>query len=563
MKRRMILPLILAALLLLSGCAAPLSSAEPASGEPVSRDILITGSHRDPDLESDPLEGVSLRLTVDTTDPDTKLAGLELTAPDLTDPQSLRIVLAADGEGVTLGLPGVAEKCYRIDYDYLTELAQSQLASLEPGAALSLPQVQDPGVYLPLLQRYGDILAGLVNLRSTKVTAGAYELPGLGVTADECMITRFQPSRETWHDTLEALFTTAREDQELMDQLVLPLAEQAYDSQPYLSMYLEKDEFLDTVTEELQGILEEGLAQVDDIADTLSALSVELATQGQRVVGARVCFDPQAAVGYESWGEASEQRTDALVLYEDGEAEVLARNVLRTDGSLFAGTLTVPEADVLLRYDLGRGGDGQPVFDAYLSAPDVKADIVRESWAGGTLIRLDADVDDTTTSLDALVTSPGTPLTPPEGEIFPITDEASLNAAVEEIGEALDRVFAEPAAPEDGEEGSPAPAPEAEPETEPETAEPADAGVGLAGRILAGSDDAEEPSGGSLSQRLLGGTDPVEDSGASGGSLSQRILAGGGTEDSADADAGLFSRLRGGEDDSSLLDRIRDGSDLP
>ena len=325
-------------LLELLNLSEPEETAENDAG-PVSADLpeLLFGEGRE--------YSVHLRTTADTA-PALDQAELVLRVVPGEDGNSAQLTLSLPGcedisaalvtkeDSVSIALPGFSDTVYEIDREYLRQflgdvLPESAAMSAAEAAAEETLQLPDRADLL----MYAEIILSRANVHNTVESEENYILEGLDQTVS-CTKLTITPSHSDWTDMIRELAGAMRQDEKLTEYLrcyFAGLYEQ--NSRYYAAEYGTKEEFTDSVMEELDEKLAAYEKDPSEITSELVGYSLEIACDSQRVYAIRLGNDSRA-IGYESREEADGSRYDGLFTYDSSASKptaVLLNSLTQTD----------------------------------------------------------------------------------------------------------------------------------------------------------------------------------------------------------------------------------------
>ena len=343
-------------------------------------DYLITGSCYGFGAADTVLPKSSITFSVDTEDDAMNKLGLAVV---FNGSEPLKAVLASDYEGIYLSFPDTMEECYYISFEDLLEILNPYLENtgLNSDSAVDmLYDVISAEELKELVAKYGEILFGIANVHNTSERLVNYELLGLGEKQFALKVT-CRPELTDWRSMLRNLFTTVRDDEQLMDVFMklMQIGSQNMTQKELLGQF-GFSSYQDFVAA-IQGLLDEAIANVNEIADVLNGAELEVATGTKRVYAAKLTLPSGAAFGYESYGDPDEIRKDAIVAYGE-QASVLAMNTLQKMNGGVNGKLNVHfPTEFNLSYVTGRKSDGSMDLDVRASGAGMAATL---KYAGPT-----------------------------------------------------------------------------------------------------------------------------------------------------------------------------------
>jgi hypothetical protein len=208
-----------------------------------------------------------------------------------------------------------------------------------------------------LVVRYRDILFSAANVHNTTEKTVDYELQGLEETQPALKVT-CKPDLDDWRSMLGKLFTTAREDEQLMDVIVKMMEIGGNNGSKALLLEQYGFSSFEEFKPALQELLDEASEHVDEIAEMLNGMELEVASGAKRLYAAKLSIPGGVGFGYESFGNAEDLRKDALVLYEE-QAAVLALNTVKKTDTGVDGRLQISfPVQINVSYGSERQTDG-------------------------------------------------------------------------------------------------------------------------------------------------------------------------------------------------------------
>lgn len=352
--------------------------------------------------------------------------------------------LSLDEEEICFTLPGITEKYYRISYDTLRDLAgkygifpdPDEAADSYSGAAyLQIRELFQSKAVQELLRKYERILFSLASFHNTTETRTDYELAVLGKT-QKCLVLVCRPDAGDWRVMLRKLLSTAAADEDLKNELLIPLAKALYAYDASISFYYSSpEEFAEEMTGSFRKAAENALEEVDSAAEALAEYEFTVAYSGGRVYGLRVLDKDENGISYESYGDVGDGREDVLVFHEDGEDQTLVRSSIRTSGGRTNGRLAAAGETIVLSYYLDSGEDEKPGFDLRLSTPDLNAGLSLEQEEEKTYLRAVYDEAGKGAELEASAEDTEERLTAPEGPGILLSSEKEIEEAFRALSE--------------------------------------------------------------------------------------------------------------------------------
>ena len=146
-------------------------------------------------------------------------------------------------------------------------------------------------------------------------------------------------------------------------------------------------------------------------------------------------------IGYEGFGSPDDTRRDAIVMYNDSGAEIIALNTISMTENGMMGKLTIDMLDVEVRYAFG---DGSPYFSLYagmgeeIGAQLTVADAEEGVLAEAVYNSFDAETEEEQLAvIDLLVTDTDEQVELPEGDWTELKTEEEIKAAAQAIRDAI------------------------------------------------------------------------------------------------------------------------------
>ena len=401
----------------------------------VRQEYLITASSSGFGTLDKALEDSSVRVGVDTAQEGALLLSLDLS---LNGSEPLRVLLSFEKEGLSLALPGSAEKIYTVSYKDLGALINA--AQKESDISLSAPSLDtlkdklDLQAMKELAKRYAGILFSAANPHNTEERFGLVRLQGLGEETF-CLCISCTPKAGDWRAMINDLLSNAKSDdelQELMGKVLRSLsAAPGFQNSLYNMGFSDVEELI----EALPQLFDPAGDNLNDLLDSLDGLSIEAAVGAGRIFALTLRDEYGEGFGYESYGTLETQRRDALVSYYNfDEAEFLLLNELEKYAGTVKGRLSGARKDAALSYLFTRS-DGMLDFDLRYTLDDLMLCAVLGGEAENR--ELSIAYDDFEGSVRASVhrVQAEEPLRFPEGERTALHSEEELSEA------ALDLAF--------------------------------------------------------------------------------------------------------------------------
>ena len=353
--------------------------------------------------------------------------------------------ISYDREGrVGLLLPDFSNEYYLID-PYI--LAGGSLEEYSVSADLAEAVSSDVNEILKLesprdtLYRYEDVLFSIANDHNTTEEEGIYRLEGLNESV-ECTILRVMPSQSDWQAMLRRFAETASKD-EILLKYVETIAGSQYDSEYYYQYYYERDEYIEEMKEDFLSLLEDIRSTAPEYAEDLAGAYMEVAYNGTRVYALRFCDCYDDGIEYESFGDVSSSRKDALFIRDWGTLEKAAENTVRKTGRKIAGKFVIPEEDIQLSYVLTNSQETGKLrnIDARLLSYDTEVNLVIDTSEENTDISFTLDEFASTISADLKIADTDETVTLPEHIERVIDTEEEFYAAIDDLSNAVSAAF--------------------------------------------------------------------------------------------------------------------------
>lgn len=332
-KEAVVNPTIEAASLTLSGKAS--EKAEEELG--INTDVEITVEQDiDEDVQEQYLDDSSVTLQINTVEEE-KLFGFELNLMG-SDVLSGVVVIGEDFIGIQL--PELDDEYYTIDFDDLAALL-SQYAGVDEEQAKQVLAVLsgeaasfdiDAEKVEAVAGKYAEIFFSMVTKDNVTREKKDLSLEGIGKKQKGCTVLTFKPTDKD----IEKMLTTAAEtfvdDDDLAD-IVEEILDTLGDSAGYTMKDYEK--LVDYVDENYEDDIEDIVEKIDDLDLYWSA-----AIKGTRIYEIKVYSEEEEnGFSYESFGELTDSRIDAFIVYDEGDAEVVIQNSLKLKGKSVTGEL--------------------------------------------------------------------------------------------------------------------------------------------------------------------------------------------------------------------------------
>ncbi len=334
-------------------------------------DYLITGSCNGFGAADTWIPESSLTVSVDSEEALNKF-GLEVVVNG-SDP--LAVVLASDYEGLYFSLPDLVDGCWFISFEDLMEILNPYLEDAgmsSDGAVNALFEVISADELKEHVVRYRDILLSVSNAQNTARRFGSYELEGLGEKQFAMKLT-CRPEHDDWTNMLKELFTTARNDEKLLDVMVKVLEISAANGSQQAMLEQYGFNSFEDFKPAIQEKLDQAIANVDQIADALTGLELEAASSTKRIYAVKLTLPDGTAFGYESYGKPEVQRKDAIVLYGEQPAVLALNSYQRTDSGVNGELRILVPTEITLSYVTNRKDDDSLDLDVRAEVAKITA----------------------------------------------------------------------------------------------------------------------------------------------------------------------------------------------
>lgn len=379
------------------------------------------------------ISGTALDMVANITEDDTLL----LSVDGVVRGEPFEAFVGICEDGVYLAFPDAVEEKYFISKDTLADVYGDKASDY--GIQISAGNVDVGGVISTLdidklsenLGKYAGILAGFVKEENTVTVSGDYELAGLGeiVTGDYVI---FTPTKEDWSSLIRGLLETLQSDEELL-QLIedgITVADREEEG-------ASPEETMQTIRD----LIASGIENADTFASFLSSLRFTLVTTEAGPAALKAEMPGMFGIGYEGFGSLADTRRDAIVMYDDSGAEIVALNTISMTENGMMGKLTIDMLDVEVRYAFG---DGSPYFSLYagmgeeIGAQLTVADAEEGVLAEAVYNSFDAETEEEQLAvIDLLVTDTDEQVELPEGDWTELKTEEEIKAAAQAIRDAI------------------------------------------------------------------------------------------------------------------------------
>jgi hypothetical protein len=288
-----------------------------------------------------------------------------------------------------------------------------------------------------LMESFGNyfgILSGFIKEENTVTVSGDYELAGLGeMVTGEYVI--FTPTKEDWSNLIKDLLTALQSDEEMM-QIVEKVVTASADEEG------EEAASPEETMQSIRDLIDSGIQYADMAAGFVAGTRFTLVrTEDGSIASLKAEKPGMFSVGYEGFGDLGDTRRDAIVMYSDSGAEVLALNTLTMSDNGVMGKLTIDMLDVEVRYAVG---DGSPYFSLYagmgeeIGAQLTVADAETGVLAEAVYNSYDAETEEEQLAvIDLLITDTDEQVELPEGDWTELETEEEIKDAAQAIYDAI------------------------------------------------------------------------------------------------------------------------------
>ena len=436
MKRLIPILVVLAMLLTMPGLAF-------AANEGVDATKLSLSGHAEGFGDADLwISGTALDIVANMTGDDMLL----LKVDGVVRGEPMNAVLEIGKEGVYIAFPDAMEEKYFVSMDTLMDVFGDKADDY--GVHISAGKMDvnellsdlDMEKLMDSLGNYFGILANFVEKANSLTVTGDYELAGLGemVTGE---YTIYTPTKEDWSNLIKDLLTALQSDEELM-QLIEKTVTASADGENGESASPEE------TMQSIRDMIDSGIKSAGMIAGFVAGTRFTLVkTEDGSIAAFKVEKPGMFSIGYEGFGSVEDVRRDAIVMYDDSGAEILALNTLTMSENGVMGKLTIDMLDVEVRYAVG---DGSPYFSLYagmgeeIGAQLTVADAETGVLAEAVYNSFDAETEEEQLAvIDLLITETDEQVELPEGDWTELKTEEEIKDAAQAI---CDAVFANVAA---------------------------------------------------------------------------------------------------------------------
>ena len=350
----------------------------------------------------------------------------------------VKAVLTVGSEGLGFTLPGIDDTYYLISWDVFKGMAED--ATSMDFSSLSADDLPIDDLS-EVFSRYFGKVSSLIG-EGTTAENRTYDLVGLQTSLEDAQVITICPTQDAWAQFFTDVFATAKDDAQLKSLIEQGLAYAYQASEDLKDSYDSAEAFSADALAQFDDVLAQGLAAADSIAAVVAGATLELVQQDNRIYAVNVNKDGMG-IGYESFGEFSDTRSDGLFFYMGSSAMKVLLNTFQNTADAFTtyavsdlvkleitGTVSKTEATPL----------GIPVsylnvivenFGFYASADTEGQDTVFEI---GMLENGDEGVEN---AFSLTVSTDGSPsaITAPETEPTYITSMEQLQEVMESIQE--------------------------------------------------------------------------------------------------------------------------------
>ena len=409
-------------------------NADDEAWEPILKTLHITAKTSGLDEVDEILANSKLDLTVDIP---TKEQFALLCEAVIQNSDPMKLILTADKEVLCFTLPGISEGIYRVSYETLKALYEAN--GISTGSFDMVQQslsgeatAEKNEAYEKLALQYAEILFGLFNQENTTETTGAYQLELIGAT-EECTVLSCQPTAADWQNMLSKLFETALADKEL-EEIIRDGAKKSFPAAQTSGYSGSEDSYVNDTITEMRSALEEGIENVEQIANVLAQYHFEVAYRDGRLYAVRLTGEDADLFRYESAGTLESGRTDKIQIPIEGQ-NILLTNTVKEENGKTVGRLSVDAIGLNLDYSSERDENDKLIFDYNLSVMGVTVRLSQKQTDEGALLKLEFNVFyQMSGELNFLVTDGGEHIVLPAGELTELSSEEEIAAALEKIG---------------------------------------------------------------------------------------------------------------------------------
>ena len=341
----------------MEGVTRELTSIESAL-KGIHKDILITGQAYGLHNNYDHINNSSIEVTIDTENP----GRLLLQVGDVLNHSSpFSAILTADKEQIGFTMPGIFDEYYTVSYNTIPEIIpllieQAGLSSdiswnIGKNSILNLVASKD--AFKELLRKYEDIFFSVANFHNTTESIGPYRLIGLEAS-ENCVVINTQPSESDWRAMFRKLFLTLKGDTQLAE---------------LISRFVDVDGGPEAISKGIAEFADALLSSVDEVAKSCADLSYEIAYKDKRIYAVKFYDNYGNGLGYESAGQISASRKDALFTYDGASHTVLIINSISENHGQKEGRFILPSfsGDIVADYIISGSPDSENIFDFRLT----------------------------------------------------------------------------------------------------------------------------------------------------------------------------------------------------
>ena len=407
--------------------------------EGFSKDYLITLNTQGFGIADLFIGMSSAKLTVQAENEDLALAQLQVSIPGM---KQIVVLLTVDREGLGLTAPGRDDTYYYMSYEDLKTVLEETAENAEALNMMASPQ-DSLAEYTELVSadelrelalRYGEIIFGVATKENTTETSGPYTLAGLGETVD-CLTVTCKPTEEEWKTMLEKLFSTAKEDEQLLELFARAIRLSSRGSGTIIvnDEEVDAEQFITSLPERIQ----EQYDKAGEYAASLSGKSFEFALGDGQIHAIKFVDEEGTGFGYESIGELESGRKDAIVSYEDDGADVELLSSLKGGDQEYRGSLYFKEADLNATYYLNAKEEKKPEFNVQITVEGQKIGVQLNTEGEDQVLTVTFGNDSVTVTATSRATESMTLLSVPNTEKTILKTVEDLAQMIENLSSAL------------------------------------------------------------------------------------------------------------------------------
>ena len=274
------------------------------------------------------------------SDDDGAVIGLEASIPGIN---SVKGVLTVGSEGLGFTLPGIDDTYYLIKWDVFKDVAEDATSmdfSSFSAADLPLDDLSE------IFSRYFGIITSLIGEGTTAETK-TVTLTGLQTSLDAQVIT-ICPTQDAWAQFFTTVFATAKDDAQLKSLIEQALAFGYQSSEDLQDAYDSAEAFSADILAQFDDLLAQGLANADNFAAVVAGATLELVQEDSRIYAVNVKKDGMG-LGYESFGDFADTRSDGLFLYMGSSARKILFNTFENTENAYT---TVMTSDMINKFEI-------------------------------------------------------------------------------------------------------------------------------------------------------------------------------------------------------------------